>query len=778
MAKNAIKRLRTIRYPNILKFLDTTEHQGTLYLVVEPVEPLSNTLTLWAQGKGRDASSSAWIAWGLSHIAGTLAFFHQNMQAIHGNVHPGSVFVAPSGEWLLGGMETLGSPIEPGSIIMRYGGLPPHANNYTPPELARAGWGTISQSSIHAVDSYGLCLLAIEAYNGSLPSNMSNFPAGRIPASLYTLLRRMANPRPELRLSPADMLHLGSQPNGFLSTNVLVQANQILEDFRVAHAVDKGGILSQLLCFQEQLSPSFSQFKVLPALVETFRYKNGSREVDLEFSASALLPLMLRIGEKMDSVSWNHVLGESILGAMGSSFQPIRMVLIADVCYYAHQLDTRAVSHQLWPLVWKSFQSALDTQRQAALESIRLLIPKFSERILNNELLRELAKMQKDVRPAHRLQATKLLSELSPRLNARTKADVLIPAFACSLKDAYDETRLAGITAFRENSDNFDASTSACQLIPALSPCLVDANLKVREAASETLHFYLEKITQYTQSMSSVSVEMPQSIPGDMDPQTLLSGERMSEKEGSRSTFTSFLSATAGSAATALSEWAISQIEDDQLASQMTRSLDETSKAKSFSAQSTPEISTPPAVPFHSNKGMSLSPSVSKVEKITHEIMQPAPTSTKPIIPKLHQSSAQPREASPLTQPPVMDTSASREVTDVQDLCQVPPKPISAAAPPSHDFKSSTKPTGAAASKPAPNIYSTIPASKSLSKEEKMAQLNKLREERRAVSIRFLLIIAANHPTQVPVKALNVKYVLLQLFKDCRRVNSDSCIDD
>ena len=213
------------------------------------------------------------------------------------------------------------------------------------------------------------------------------------------------------------------------------------------------------------------------------------------------------------------------------------------------------------------------------------------------------------------------------------------------MKDAYDETRLAGITAFRENSDNFDASTSACQLIPALSPCLVDANLKVREAASETLHFYLEKITQYTQSMSSVSVEMPQSIPGDMDPQTLLSGERMSEKEGSRSTFTSFLSATAGSAATALSEWAISQIEDDQLASQMTRSLDEKSKAKSFSAQSTPEISTPPAVPFHSNKGMSLSPSVSKVEKITHEIMQPAPTSTKPIIPKLHQSSAQPREA-------------------------------------------------------------------------------------------------------------------------------------
>ena len=39
MAQNAIKRLRTTRYPHILKFLDTAESHGTLYLVVERVEP-------------------------------------------------------------------------------------------------------------------------------------------------------------------------------------------------------------------------------------------------------------------------------------------------------------------------------------------------------------------------------------------------------------------------------------------------------------------------------------------------------------------------------------------------------------------------------------------------------------------------------------------------------------------------------------------------------------------------------------------------------------------
>lgn len=547
MAQNSVKRLRTIRYPHILKFLDMAESNGTLYVVVEHVEPLSDRMALWQQGKGRDSTTSAWIAWGLSHVASALAFFHQNMRAVHGNVHPGSVFLSPSGEWLLGGMETLSQPSEPESLITRLGGCPPRSSTYAAPELTRAGYGAVGQSPIHAADSYSLCLLALEAYNGSIPSNMTNFPAGRVPAPLYAVLKRMAQPRPDTRLSAADMLQIGHQPGGFLSTNVIVQATEILEEFRVAHPVDKGGVLARLLLFQEQLAPSFSQFKVLPALIETFRYKGGSREVDLEFSAASILPLILRIGEKMDSPTWTRVLSEPVLGAMASPFQPIRAVLMADVALYAHHLDTKSVSHQLWPLVWKSFQSASDAQRTAAIDSIRLLIPKFNERILNNELLRELAKMQKDVRPYLRLHATQLLSELSPRLSARTKADVLIPAFACSLRDTYDDTRLAGIQAFKDNSDNFDATTAAYSVVPALSPCLVDQNSNVRDAASSTLQFYLGIIAQYSQGMSSVSIDMPSPTVAEPEPHASSSTAAASAERGggSRSKLASFLSATA-----------------------------------------------------------------------------------------------------------------------------------------------------------------------------------------------------------------------------------------
>ena len=33
MAQNALRRLRMLRYPHILKFLETAEHQGTVYLL-------------------------------------------------------------------------------------------------------------------------------------------------------------------------------------------------------------------------------------------------------------------------------------------------------------------------------------------------------------------------------------------------------------------------------------------------------------------------------------------------------------------------------------------------------------------------------------------------------------------------------------------------------------------------------------------------------------------------------------------------------------------------
>ncbi|WFD22256.1 Nuclear aminoacylation-dependent tRNA export pathway component [Malassezia equina] len=704
MAQNAVKKIRSIRHPYLVKFLEVAESQGAIYLVVEHVEPLVNRLAALSQGKGRESSTPSWIAWGLGHVAKALAFLHDQTNSIHGNVHPGSIFLSSSEEWLLGGLEILSSPSEPDPLVLKWGGLPPKSNAYAPPEVSQGGWRVAQEYPIHTVDSYAFCLLAIEAFNGKVPSTLPNFAVGRIPAPLYPLLKRMVHPEVNKRLAVSELVRLGTQPGGFLATNVLYEVETLLEEFRIADQDAKTGILHQVLAQQGHLAPVFEQFKVLPVLIEAFRYQQGYRPEDMEFSTHQLLPVMLKIGQKMDSASWMRLLGDPIIGAFATQDRAMLHTLLTHAQMYSAHLSDSVVSAKFWPLLLKSFHSPLDPIRSAALECVALFFPKFNERILNNELLRELAKLQKDVRPAIRLQTTKILSQLSHRLRASTKADVLIPAFGYSLRDTYDQIRLFGIAAFEDNADNFDGEVSAKSVIPALSPCLVDANGEVRDKALEVLQLYLDKVTTYTESLSSVTTEMPAIAPnhtGVVEPQA----QNTQSKTTKKSAFSAFLSATAGSAATALTDWAMAQIEEDEnLATQVTLGLQNeiTHTPDTTEAQ---ELSPPPAVPLHASRGISLNEKKSKGEQVSHAILnankEPKPkvvskiNDTKPVMPPPATSKP------PLTStkaPPAVPTSA----------------PLISAAPPS---------TKAAQDAP------TVPT---LSKEEKMAQLNKLREERRA----------------------------------------------
>lgn len=738
MAQNAVKKIRSIRHPYLVKFLEVAESQSAIYLVVEHVEPLVNRLAALFQGKGRESSTSSWIAWGLGHVAKALTFLHDQTKSIHGNVHPGSIFLSSSGEWLLGGLEILSSPSEPDPLVLKWGGLPPKSNAYAPPEVSQGGWRVVQEYPIHTVDSYAFCLLAIEAFHGKVPSTLPNFAAGRIPAPLYPLLKRMVHPEVNKRLAVSELVRLGTQPGGFLATNVLYEVETLLEEFRIADQDAKTGILHQVLAQQGHLAPVFEQYKILPVLIEAFRYQQGSRPEDMEFSTHQLLPVMLKIGQKMDSASWMRLLGDPIIGAFATQDRAMLHILLTHAQMYSGHLSDSVVSAKFWPLLLKSFHSPLDPIRSAALECVALFLPKFNERILNNELLRELAKLQKDVRPAIRLQTTKILSQLSHRLRASTKADVLIPAFGYSLRDTYDQIRLFGIAAFQDNAENFDGEVSAKSVIPALSPCLVDANGEVRDKALEVLQLYLDKVTTYTESLSSVTTEMPAIAPdqtGAVEPQA----QNTKSKTTNKSAFTAFLSATAGSAATALTDWAMAQIEEDEnLATQVALGLQNeiTHTPDTTEAQ---ELSPPPAVPLHASRGMSLNEKKSKGEQVSYAILnankEPKPkvvskiNDTKPVMPPVPPSTGIGASRSSATTVSPNDTI--RVAASVNKSATSKPPLTSTKAPPA--VPTSTPPVSAAP--PSTKAAQDAPTVPTLSKEEKMAQLNKLREERRAVCL-------------------------------------------
>lgn len=96
LARNAFRKLRALRHPNILKFLDGSESDSAVWIVTESVR----SLVLELEGMSEEAK-----VYGLLHVSTALGFLNRDGQSIHGGLRTTTVWTTPGGEWKLGGME-------------------------------------------------------------------------------------------------------------------------------------------------------------------------------------------------------------------------------------------------------------------------------------------------------------------------------------------------------------------------------------------------------------------------------------------------------------------------------------------------------------------------------------------------------------------------------------------------------------------------------------------------------------------------------------------------
>jgi len=140
-----------------------------------------------------------------------------------------------------------------------------------------------------------------------------------------------------------------------------------------------------------------------------------------------------------------------------------------------------------------------------------------TDRLLNNDLLRLLAKMQMDPEPSIRANTCILLGRLAPTLGYNTKKKVLVPAFSRALKDTFVHARVAGLMAFMATIECFEIEDVATKVIPNMSFALVDkekwvsswivsplrsqiARL-VRDQAFKALELFVKKLEAHAQTM-------------------------------------------------------------------------------------------------------------------------------------------------------------------------------------------------------------------------------------------------------------------------------------
>ncbi|QRV93771.1 kinase-like protein [Ceratobasidium sp. AG-Ba] len=540
----------------MLRFIDVVETDTSIHIVTERVQPLWSALERWANKPAK--SREEWLIWGLHRISNALAFINDACQSSHGMVRVESVFISPSVEWKLGGLELMSNPTDPAAVLYSMG---ERARAFKCPEVHKAGWGALKDLNVSAIDAYSLGILIHIVFNvkrdsyDQLPATAepphpppTQAQKGAIPNALFPHYKKLLHPTAAARLAPSAFLAVGTAPGSFFAQNPLYRICEALDGFALSNESEKNTLLKTIKDSTASFPPEFTQHKILPALLNSLGH-GGTM-------ASAILPVILALGKDLSPTEYTDTIVGPVVNLFATPDRGTRMALLDGLPEFADKLDKNMVVNKVWPNLQTGFTDTVPVIREATVRSIILISGKLSDRILNNDLLRHLAKAQLDPEPSIRTNTCILIGRLAPSLGPNTKAKVLVPAFSRAIKDTFVHARVAGLMAMMASVECFSGEDIATKVLPAVTGSLVDKEKLVREQAFKAMELFVKKVEVYASTLpETVAVpESTQSVPGGTSPPGGF-GSSPAPTGSSAALVTS-----AAGAAGALAGWAISSL--------------------------------------------------------------------------------------------------------------------------------------------------------------------------------------------------------------------------
>ncbi|OJD11731.1 SCY1 protein kinase [Emergomyces pasteurianus Ep9510] len=489
LAKNAVRKHRTLRHPGVIKVLETIETDANIYVVTERITPLSWPVT-------RRSLSEQTAKWGLYAIASTLKFINEDASSVHGAVRVSSIFTSESGEWKLGGLDILSSMKEDDAVIYTYGSLLPNSARYAPPEIVKGGWDTIKRNPLPATDSYNFGCLIFEIFNGSFRGSEQAGQTSNVPPSMHQSYKRLMNPNPKLRLSVAHFLEQGKRSGGFFETP-LIRLTQDIESLGLKSEEEREIFINELDEVSDDFPEEFFKMKVLPELLKSVEFGGGGPKV---FTA------ILKIGSKLSEEEYASKLIPVIVRLFGNPDRAMRVCLLDNLPLMIGHLPQKIVNDKIFPQMVTGFTDIAPVVREQTVKAVLTVIEKLSDRTINGELLRFLAKTANDEQPGIRTNTTICLGKIARNLGHSSRTKVLTAAFSRSLRDPFVHARNAGLLALGATLDLFTEEDCATKLLPAICPSLLDKEKLVRDQANKTLDLYLQRIRKFGASLPDTAL--------------------------------------------------------------------------------------------------------------------------------------------------------------------------------------------------------------------------------------------------------------------------------
>lgn len=530
LAKNALKKLRTMRHPGVIKVLDAVETDSYIYIATERVVPLR-----WHVK--RKSLSPETIKWGLYSVARTIKFINEEGSSIHGNLKVASVYTSESGEWKLGGFEVLSNVKDDEAVIYTYGSLVPDSARYTPPELARNGWDFIRKTPHSATDAYNFGTLIYETFNGDFVGSDQAGQTKGIPPTMHASYKRLVNANPKARITVGAYLELGRRPGSFFDSP-LIKLTEGVDNLGMKSEAEREDFLNDLESLTDDFPEDFFKMKVLPELLKSVEFGGGGPKA---------FDVVMKISTKLSNEDFEAKVQPVVIRLFGNPDRAIRVCLLDNLSLMIDRLPPKVVNDKIFPNLVSGFTDLAPVVREQTLKSVLVIISKLSDRVVNGELLKYLAKTANDEQPGIRTNTTICLGKIAKNLGTSSRGKVLIAAFTRSLRDPFVHARNAALMALAATSDYFTDEECATRILPAICPSIIDKEKLVRDQASKALDIYVQKMRKVAASMPDTVLPSQEATPA--------AGARMSTPQPSEasswtgwaiSSFTNKLSTAAG----------------------------------------------------------------------------------------------------------------------------------------------------------------------------------------------------------------------------------------
>ncbi|KPI89033.1 hypothetical protein ABL78_1846 [Leptomonas seymouri] len=561
LARNTLRRAKSLMIPGFLKCLGATEYRDTIYIATEACLPLKEVLEnkeLRTKLYGTSPSEYyASIAYGVSTVGEALCSLHQN-KLVHGNVNCQSIFVSPSsGVWRLFGLELVSSPDDRGTngsncvfdSARRAGMLEGYR---CPPELAAGhdGSGMVASSSNDSnyeagvnPEAFGIdawCLAGLlyetigvtaeEAADGKLNSvahtlssaELRNACRQRLPTSLHSGCSGITAANPRMRKSVRAFLGHCE----FVKNSVFVQYMKSLSEALLLDTAQQVRLVESLADVVDGFPLQSCLCCVLPRLGELIgaAAKSGSSNGATGVSMGPVVAPVLRIAARTSAgEDFDRYVTPVLVQMYQSADVLMRYKLLVDAEIYTRKLSSATLSNKIWPLYARGFQYSTPSVREYSARALVHLAPHLSESVLGDQVPKALGVLQRDPDGTLRTNATIALHLISRHITPPSqRASVVLNFCRPMLRDAFEPSRVAALRSLHGTVDCLTAKQLGEGVLPAVAPLTVD--LTSDESRSAALALLKAAISKLEENHKHLTAQQPtssnSSVPAEAGPRS------------------------------------------------------------------------------------------------------------------------------------------------------------------------------------------------------------------------------------------------------------------